>query len=689
MSDRTPISPPPLTRVRADALPAYVSNGLIGLRLERQPLFGGSAIVSGYDGLSPVDGVESFSQAPYPLYGDVRVGSSWISRLAGGELETCRHDFSTGELTTRWRYEIEGVTVTVEDLVFCSRTLPTLVVHEIAVTVDRPCRLAVRAGIDPARAPGRRVEAAEVRDETGGAVDARLRWESIGQRSECGMAYGTQWVGPEAAPAVTLSDERGAVSTTYEGATTIDGTVRLRVIASSVPSYSHDRPDQQAGRLAALGAQRGFDRLRADNRAAWDRLWAGRIRIGNATTRWQALTDAAVYYLLSSVHRSTPATTSLFGLAYWPNYDYYHGHVMWDLDTFVGPPLALLDPDSARALLDFRVRTLQAARQNAVLNGQAGALYPWEASPRRGQEATPKIAALSKDHVTLDVALTCLRYIQATDDALFEHEGGRQVVFGAADWAVSRAERSDRGFEIRDVTGPAEAKEPVDNDAWTNCAAILVLRGATELAQRAGIRPPADWCTVADRLVVPLDGGIVSNHDRYELDEEKGGTPEGASSIFPLGWHATPAVERATFKFAIERQAPAYIGTPMLSAFFPVWAARLGEREAAGELLERGFGRFVDDPFLAPDEFPAHEKEKPMANPMFANLGGYILGLLFGYPGIDLSFGEPDTWLATKALLPSNWQEIDVEQSGSATDPCGCRRATASGRTWAEPGHGT
>lgn len=673
MSDRTPISPRPLTDARPDALPAYLSNGLIGLRIERAPLFGGSTIVSGYDGLSPVDGVESFSQAPYPLYGDVRIGSSWISSLGGGTLETCRHDFATGELTTRWRYEVEGATVVVEDVVFCSRALPTLVVHDIAVTVDRPVRLAVRAGIDPSRAPGRRIGGADAREQSEGMVDTTVLWESLGALSKLGVAFGTEWIGPEAQPTVTLHDERGAVSTTYQGATAIDGTVRMRLVASLVPDYSHERPDEQAGRLVALGMQRGFDRLRDENRRAWDEMWAGRIRIGNATTRWQALTDAAVYYVLSSVHHSTPASTSLFGLAYWPNYDYYHGHVMWDLDTFIGPPLALLAPDSARALLDFRVRTLNAARQNAALHGQTGALYPWESSPRRGQEATPKIAPLSKDHVTLDVAATCLRYLQATGDAIFEQEGGRQIVFAAAEWAASRVDRTDHRYAIRDVTGPAEAKQPVDNDAWTNCAAILVLRGAIELARRSGVRAPDDWCEVADRITVPLDSGtnILNNHDGYRLDEEKGGTPEGAAAIFPLGWRPSAEVERATFRFAIEQQAPNYIGTPMLSAFFPVWAARLGEREMAGDLLERGFGSFVDDPFLAVDEFPSHAKDKPIANPMFANLGGYLLGLLFGYPGVDLDFGPPEDWLTRGTMLPSNWQEIDVERLWVRGKPVG------------------
>ena len=68
----------------------------------------------------------------------------------------------------------------------------------------------------------------------------------------------------------------------------------------------------------------------------------------------------------------------MFGLAYWPDYHYYHGHVMWDIETFVVPPLTLLVPDAARAILDYRIRHLEAAKLNARLTGRTGALYPWE-----------------------------------------------------------------------------------------------------------------------------------------------------------------------------------------------------------------------------------------------------------------------------------------------------------------------
>ena len=96
-----------------------------------------------------------------------------------------------------------------------------------------------------------------------------------------------------------------------------------------------------------FGSHIGFDAIRKYNRACWAELWKGRIRLVGAEKRWQAMADAAFFYLISSAHPSSPASTSMFGLATWHDYHYYFGHVMWDIETFCVPPLIFLQPDAA------------------------------------------------------------------------------------------------------------------------------------------------------------------------------------------------------------------------------------------------------------------------------------------------------------------------------------------------------
>ena len=57
--------------------------------------------------------------------------------------------------------------------------------------------------------------------------------------------------------------------------------------------------------MAAKARFDGFEAIRAENAAAWGDLWKGRIRLVGAGDRWQALADAAFFYLNSSVHPSS------------------------------------------------------------------------------------------------------------------------------------------------------------------------------------------------------------------------------------------------------------------------------------------------------------------------------------------------------------------------------------------------
>ena len=73
-----PISPEVARSRGQRELPAYVSNGLIGLRVRDVPLCAGMALVSGYAGEHPERRVEA-AAAPYPLAGDVAINGVWLS----------------------------------------------------------------------------------------------------------------------------------------------------------------------------------------------------------------------------------------------------------------------------------------------------------------------------------------------------------------------------------------------------------------------------------------------------------------------------------------------------------------------------------------------------------------------------------------------------------------------------------
>ena len=80
------------------------------------------------------------------------------------------------------------------------------------------------------------------------------------------------------------------------------------------------------------------------------------------------------------------------------------------------------------------------------------------------------------------------------------------------------------------------------------------------------------------------------------------------------------------------------------------------------ELLERGYGDFINEPYLETDEFTRVDPAKPRAGPMFANIGAYLTSLLFGFTGIRMGSGMPEQWPDRAVVMPSGWRAIRVER---------------------------
>ena len=659
-----------MTEYRPEYIPAYLSNGLIGLRVGRIPLVEGLAMVNGLAAVHPTDRVESFARAPYPVAGEIAINGVKLSEhVDRARFVEQRYDFGSGELTSRFRFDVGGVTAEAESLVFCSRTQPTLVLHELRVTVDTACDLSVALGVDPSGIAGRWKNR---ETDTPGAekpvVDGSLEWETDGGLTTCGGAYVTRFEGIENAKREREEHNRIApLRTSYTLRASAGGTCLVRSIASLVASQMHAEPHREATRLAAVGAKLGFDRLREENREAWRELWRGRVSLVGASRRWQAFADAAFYYLHASAHGSSLFSTSMFGLAYWPNYHYYRGQVMWDIESFVFPPLAVTDPHAADALLQYRTDRLRGARRNAALNGYRGLQFPWASGPLNGEEMIRVSAPLItlEQHISLSVALAFARYVHVTGDLDFLRERAWPVLEGVAEWIASRVRRTDRGYEIEGVIGIAEQREePVDNAAYVNMSAKVVLAEAAAAARRLGRQDAPRWEAIAEDLFIPWANGIILNHDRFTSAERgvTGATPEALAALFPVGYVVAPETERATIEFYLER-IDDFIGHPMLSALLGVYAAWIGERERSLDLFERGYAEFVNEPFWETDEFSRKRfPEKPRVGPFQANLAGFLSACLYGLPGIRVGQDEPCEWARRPVTLPSGWNAIEVEQ---------------------------
>src|SRR4030095_7525331 len=111
---------------------------------------------------------------------------------------------------------------------------------------------------------------------------------------------------------------------------------------------------------------------------------------------------------------------------------------------------------------------------------------------------------------TLDVALAFVSYVHATGDLDYLRRTAWPVIHAVAEWVESRVERTRRGYEIREITGPAEADPPRHNNAFVNMAASALPREALSFAEALDESPHGIWRDIADGLVLP-----AASHGRY------------------------------------------------------------------------------------------------------------------------------------------------------------------------------
>jgi trehalose/maltose hydrolase-like predicted phosphorylase len=272
-------------------------------------------------------------------------------------------------------------------------------------------------------------------------------------------------------------------------------------------------PDEDAARAALAEAEEaGFEELLREHREAWARRWQAADVVVEGDPELQRALRVALFHLMGSVADTGEAAVGARGLTG----PAYRGHVFWDSDVFVLPFLAATHPAAARAMLEYRVRRLPAARELARSQGRKGARFAWE-SADDGRDVTPPAARLAtgqlvairtgdlEEHITGDVAWAAAHYLAWTGDEAFAEGPGRELLVETARYWASRVRLDHEGrAHIYGVIGPDEYHEPVDDNAFTNVLARWNLRRAAAIdgvddAERR------EWLTIADALVDGYD----------------------------------------------------------------------------------------------------------------------------------------------------------------------------------------
>ncbi len=426
---------------------------------------------------------------------------------------------------------------------------------------------------------------------------------------------------------------------------------RFSIVGSSITSAHHDDPLNEAERATIFAKLEGRERLLNFHTNAWTELWKSDIIIEGDPQSQQDV-RSMLYHLYSFSRAGTALSPSPMGLSGLG----YNGHVFWDTELWMFPAVLVLQPEMAKSMVEYRFQRLEAARKNAFSKGYKGAMFPWE-SAETGVEETP-VWALSgpfEHHITACVAFAAWNYYSVTQDKNWLREKGWPILSATADFWASRVERNGQGqFDIKNVVAADEWAENVDNNAFTNAAAIANLKYATEAAKLLGISADPDWMIVANNIpILKMEDGVTREHATYKGEGIKQADVNLLS--YPLKHFTDPAQVKKDLAY-YETRVPDE-GTPaMTQGIFTLLYARLGDKEKAWHWFQDAYLPNLNPPFRVLAE------TKGGTNPYFATgAGGVLQGVLMGFGGLDIT---SKGIIQIKSTLPAQWKSLTITGVG-------------------------
>jgi len=392
-------------------------------------------------------------------------------------------------------------------------------------------------------------------------------------------------------------------------------------------------------------------RLLKRHRQEWNELWKSDIRI-EGDLESQLDVRFALYNLYAYQRDDSDLSIPPMGLSA-PG---YNGHVFWDSELWMYPPLLVMQPDMGRSMMNYRVDRLEKAKEKARNFGFKGAMYPWE-SDDSGEEATPSwcLTGVLEQHITADVGIAIWNYFRLTQDKEWLKEKGWPVLKGVADFWTSRVEPNEDGsYSIVNVVGANEFAHGVTDNAFTNGSVKVALSNAVKAAAILGLAAPESWQVISDQIrIEKFDDGTTREHATYNGEIIK--QADVNLLAYPLGVIADEAIIEKDLSYYEEKISPE--GPAMTFSVFSVLYARLGNAEKAFDMFRRGYIPNKRAPFGVLAESAVSN------NPYFATgAGGMLQAVLFGFAGLEWT---DEGIQQGRSCLPSHWKSLTITGVGS------------------------
>lgn len=425
-------------------------------------------------------------------------------------------------------------------------------------------------------------------------------------------------------------------------------TYRFSIVSSMCTSVHFTDPQNEAERLSIFAKLEGRERLLSRHHAAWNQLWERDIQI-EGDPEVQREVRLMLYYLYASVRAGTSLSLSPVGLSGLG----YNGHIFWDTELWMYPPLLIMQPEIAKSLLDYRFERLDAAKQNAFAHGYEGAMFPWE-SADDGSEQTPVWALTGpfQQHITACIGWAFWKYYQVTQDKNWLREKGFVVLKEVAAFWCSRVERNGVGqYDIKNVIGANEFEENIDNNAFTNGIVKIVLQNTHQAAKVLGIPPDFDWLHVAENIpILQFPDGTTRENATYEGAVIK--QADVNLLAHPLGFITDSEQICKDLDYYEPRMSPD--GPAMGFATLATLRAQLGELEKAYNIFIHSYRSNGLPPFGVLAECAGGKGISPYFT---TGAGGALQTVLFGFGGLRI---KDEGIEEGEIKLPKQWDSLKI-----------------------------
>lgn len=256
-----------------------------------------------------------------------------------------------------------------------------------------------------------------------------------------------------------------------------DETLVLKILAKVIENEQSDGDLQRFSQIMPAN----FDETFKESEAVFEaKFHESRILVeGKAEDEAQFPLDYSVYHLLILGNENYLTSIPARGVSG----QTYKGAIFWDTEIFLLPFFALTNPKVARNLIVYRIKGLKGAKKKARSLFHKGAFYAWE-SQEDGYEACSKhnvsdpitnkpirtYFSEKQIHIDFDIVYAIDRYVRVTGDFDILKEGAFEVIEECIRFLLDRVsyDRKDGLYHLRDVIGPDEYHERVDDNAFTN-----------------------------------------------------------------------------------------------------------------------------------------------------------------------------------------------------------------------------